>query len=157
MHRCESTRTKCAETFLKLDGMLIAEDFSRERNVPLRVMDVARVRRIVLGLDFLTGDFFGLNQIRNFADSRKLLRTGVAVEKLARHEFAEIASRQEALQTIIPSRLDIFYHPIFDFFQKNRLFQQPQGFAPAISERDDPCQTWPSQEIANHSGTILEF
>jgi hypothetical protein len=49
----------------------------------------------------------------------------VAVEKLARHEFAEIASRQEALQTIIPSRRDIFYHPIFDFFQKNRLFQQP--------------------------------
>jgi hypothetical protein len=48
----------------------------------------------------------------------------VAVEKLARHEFAEIASRQEALQMIFPSLLDIFYHPIFDFFQKNRLFQQ---------------------------------
>jgi hypothetical protein len=49
----------------------------------------------------------------------------VAVEKLALHEFAEIASRQEALQTIFLNLLDIFYRPIFDFFQKNRLFQQP--------------------------------
>ena len=49
----------------------------------------------------------------------------MAVEKLAHSEFAKIASRQEALQTIFPSLLDIFYHPIFDFFQKNRLFQQP--------------------------------
>jgi hypothetical protein len=49
----------------------------------------------------------------------------VAVEKLSRRKFAEIASRQEALQTIFHSRLDIFHHPIFHFFQKNRLFQQP--------------------------------
>ena len=53
-------------------------------------------------------------------------RTGVAVEKLARSEFAKIRSRQEALQTIYLNLLDIFYHPIFDFFQKRRLFQQPQ-------------------------------
>jgi len=46
----------------------------------------------------------------------------VAVEKLAYLEFAKIGSRQEALQTIFPSLLDIFYHPIFDFFQKNRIF-----------------------------------
>jgi hypothetical protein len=64
-------------------------------------------------------------------------RTGVAVEKLAQQEFAEIASRQEALQTIFPSLLNIFCHPIFDFFQENRLFQQPQGLSLAISERDD--------------------
>jgi hypothetical protein len=50
----------------------------------------------------------------------------VAVEKLGHQKFAEIASRQEALQTIFPSLLDIFYHPIFDFFQENRLFQQPR-------------------------------
>ena len=62
---------------------------------------------------------------------------GVAVEKLARHEFAEIASRQEALQTIFSSLLDIFYHPIFDFFQKNRLFQQPQDFSTAIRVSKD--------------------
>ncbi len=53
-----------------------------------------------------------------------LVVTGVAVEKLAHSEFAKIGSRQEALQTIFPSLLGIFYHPIFDFFQKNRLFQQ---------------------------------
>jgi hypothetical protein len=47
------------------------------------------------------------------------------VEKLAQREFSEITSRQEALQTTFPSLLDIFYHPIFDFFQKNRVFQQP--------------------------------
>jgi hypothetical protein len=60
---------------------------------------------------------------------------GVAVEKLAHSEFAKIGSRQEALQTISPSLLDIFYHPIFDFFQKNRLFQQPQDFATSIRTR----------------------
>jgi hypothetical protein len=49
----------------------------------------------------------------------------VAVEKLAHSEFAKITSRQEALQTIFLSLPDIFYHPFFDFFQKNRLFQQP--------------------------------
>ncbi len=56
----------------------------------------------------------------------------VAVEKLAHCDFAEIASRQEALQTIFPSLLDIFYHSIFDFFKKNPLFQQPPLFATLI-------------------------
>jgi hypothetical protein len=55
--------------------------------------------------------------------------TGVAVEKLSHRKFAEIASRQEALQTIFSSRLGIFHHPIFHFFQKNRLFQQPQALS----------------------------
>jgi hypothetical protein len=62
-----------------------------------------------------------------------MLITGVAVEKLAHSEFAKIGSRQEALQTIFLSVLAIFYHPIFDFFQKNRLFQQPQGLSLPIS------------------------
>ena len=53
------------------------------------------------------------------------MKTPVAVEKVARPDFAEIASRQEALETIFPSLLDIFYHLSFDFFQRNRLFQQP--------------------------------
>jgi hypothetical protein len=62
-----------------------------------------------------------------------MLITGVAVEKLAHFDFAKTVSRQEALEAIFPSLLDIFYHPIFDFFQKNRLFQQPQGLSPPIS------------------------
>jgi hypothetical protein len=52
----------------------------------------------------------------------------VAVEKLAHSEFAKIGSRHEALLTIFPSLLDIFYHPIFDFFQTNHFFN--------ISHRD---------------------
>jgi len=52
----------------------------------------------------------------------------VAVEKLAHSELAKIGSRQEALQPIFLNPLDIFYHPIFGFFQKTRLFQQPQEF-----------------------------
>jgi hypothetical protein len=56
----------------------------------------------------------------------------VAVEKLAHSEFAKIGSRQEALQTIFPTLLDIFYHPIFDSVQKNRLFQQPPLFSTVI-------------------------
>jgi hypothetical protein len=55
-----------------------------------------------------------------------MLRNPVAVEKLGHQEFADIASRQEALETTFPSLPDIFYHPIFDFFQKNRVFQQPE-------------------------------
>jgi hypothetical protein len=62
-----------------------------------------------------------------------MLRNPVAVEKLAHQEFVEIASRQEALQTIFRSALDIFYHPILNFFQKTRLFQQPLLLSPAIS------------------------
>ena len=58
----------------------------------------------------------------------------MAVEKLARFDFAKTASRQEALQAISPSLLNIFYHPIFDFFQKNRLFQQPPLFSTGIWE-----------------------
>jgi hypothetical protein len=57
---------------------------------------------------------------------------GVAVEKLAHSEFTKIGPRQEALQTIFPSLMDIFYHPIFDLFQKTRLFQQPQDFPTVI-------------------------
>jgi hypothetical protein len=56
----------------------------------------------------------------------------VTVEKLAHHDVAKTASRQEALSTIFPSLLDIFYYPIVDFFQKNRLFQQPPVFATVI-------------------------
>src|SRR6201987_4403736 len=63
-----------------------------------------------------------------------LLVNPVAVEKLAHSEFAKIGSRQEALQTIFPSLLDIFYHPIFDFFQKNRLFKQPPLFATSTGD-----------------------
>jgi hypothetical protein len=53
----------------------------------------------------------------------------VAVEKLAHSEFAKIESRQEALQPIFLSLLEIFYHAIFGFFQKNRVFQQPPLFS----------------------------
>ena len=63
-----------------------------------------------------------------------MLINPVAVEKVARHEFAEIASRQEALQTIFPSLPDIFYHPIVDFFRENRVFQQPQDLSTPIRE-----------------------
>ena len=56
----------------------------------------------------------------------------MAVEKRARLDFAKTASRQEALQTIFPTALDIFYHPIFNFSQKNLPFQQPQDLSTPI-------------------------
>ena len=58
----------------------------------------------------------------------------MAVEKLAQSEFAKIESRQEALQPIFLSLLEIFYHPIFGFFQKNRVFQQPLLLPTVIQE-----------------------
>ena len=60
---------------------------------------------------------------------RLLVIRRVGVEKLSSLKSAEFRSRQEALRTIFPSLLDIFYHPIFDFFQKNRLFQQPRDLS----------------------------
>ena len=66
----------------------------------------------------------------------------VAVEKLVQQEFAKIGSRQEALQTISPSLLNIFYYPIVDFFLKTRLFQQPPLFATSIWKwRQNPLRT----------------
>jgi hypothetical protein len=61
-----------------------------------------------------------------------VLRNPVAVEKLGHSDFAKIGSRQEALQAIFRSLLDIFYYPIFGFFQKNRLLQQPPLFSTVI-------------------------
>jgi hypothetical protein len=66
----------------------------------------------------------------------------VAVEKLAHSEFEKIGSRQEALQTIFLSLLDIFYRPIFDFFQKNKFFNShPCSHQQSQAEiaSDNPC------------------
>jgi hypothetical protein len=48
-----------------------------------------------------------------------LLTNPVAIEKLTHPEFAEIRSRQEALQTIFSDLLDTFDPLIFGFVQKN--------------------------------------
>jgi hypothetical protein len=42
-----------------------------------------------------------------------LTKSGVAVEKVAVQNFAEIPSRQDAPQTTFSARLDIFYPPNF--------------------------------------------
>src|ERR1700730_16160849 len=55
-----------------------------------------------------------------------LYRTGVGVEKLFPAKFAKIKSRQEALQTTFSVFLDIFYPPIFGYFEENGLFQHPR-------------------------------
>jgi len=52
----------------------------------------------------------------------------VAVEKLAHCDVTKTASRQEALQTIFPSLLDIFYRPIFDFFRKIDFFNSHSSY-----------------------------
>jgi hypothetical protein len=110
----------------------------------------------VLTADIRQGQTFGLVVI-----------TGVAVEKLAEFDFAEIASRQEAPQTIFPSLLDIFYHRIFDYLQKDWLFQQPPDLSTSIRQSSQcglecvshiwsplepaspsafaPCRTWKSR------------
>ena len=68
---------------------------------------------------------------QNLPQSGRLLycvRRGVAVEKLALRELVEIALRQEALQTISLSLLDIFYQPIVDFFSEKPTFSTATGF-----------------------------
>jgi hypothetical protein len=52
------------------------------------------------------------------------------VEKIAHFDFAKTPSRQEALQTILPSLLDISYHSNFGFIKKKRVFQQPKPRGP---------------------------
>ena len=47
----------------------------------------------------------------------------VAVEKLDSEKSAKTITCQEALETIFPGRLDIFYLPISANFEKKGLFQ----------------------------------
>jgi hypothetical protein len=50
------------------------------------------------------------------------LKQSVAVEKLTWEKSSEKTSRQDALQTILSARLDIFYPQIFPRFLKSRFF-----------------------------------
>jgi hypothetical protein len=81
------------------------------------------------------------------AGRRLALINPVPVEKLALRKFAEITSREEALQTIFPPPLDIFYHPNFGFLQKRRVFQQPLLLSPLIS-RVNKRGLRPDKELA---------
>jgi hypothetical protein len=58
---------------------------------------------------------------------RELVRIGVAVDKLARSEFAKIRSRQEALQTIFPSP-GHFPSPDLGLFSEKATFSTATGF-----------------------------
>jgi hypothetical protein len=51
----------------------------------------------------------------------------VAVEKLLSAKFAKIKSRQDALQTIFSSRLDIFYPPNFGCLGLKASFSTATG------------------------------
>jgi len=53
----------------------------------------------------------------------------VGVEKLAPEKSAKNETRQEAPQTIFSGRLDIFCLSVSAYFEKKRLFQQPQVLA----------------------------
>jgi hypothetical protein len=64
----------------------------------------------------------------------------VALEKLLRAKFAKIKSRQDALQTTFSIFLDIFYAPIFDCFEKNRLFQHPRTISFTMAIRSYSSQ-----------------
>jgi hypothetical protein len=57
---------------------------------------------------------------------RLLSKSGVAVEKLFPAKFAKIKSRQDAPQTTFSVFLDIFYPPIFGYFEENGLSQHPR-------------------------------
>jgi len=53
-------------------------------------------------------------------------------EKLLTGKIAKIRSRQDALETILSGRLDIFYLQILAVFDGKGVFQQPQAFTPTI-------------------------
>jgi len=86
-----------------------------------------------------------------------MLRTGVAVEKLSSRKTAEIRSRQEALRTISPPRLDIFYHPNFGFLRKKRVFQQPQELSTLTGiiwdSKSKIAYVW--RQLSRSSGVLL--
>src|SRR5208282_489979 len=58
---------------------------------------------------------------------RRLLLTGVAVEKLLPAKFAKMKSRQEALQATFSGRLDTFYPPNFACLERKRSFSTATG------------------------------
>jgi hypothetical protein len=78
---------------------------------------------------------------------RPLAINRVGVEKLLPAKFAKIKSRQDALQTTFSIFPDIFYPPIFDCFEENRLFQHPL----AISLIDSGLELLSSSSISGRN------
>jgi hypothetical protein len=59
--------------------------------------------------------------------TRQLAKPGVAVEKLLLAKFAKITLRQEAPQSIVSDRLDIFYPPDFGCLRRKVSFSTATG------------------------------
>jgi len=53
----------------------------------------------------------------------------VAVEKLAHSKFAKLLRVRKLYKRFFPVSWTFSNHPIFDYYQKNRLFQQPALFS----------------------------
>ena len=78
----------------------------------------------------------------------------MAVEKLALNEFAEIASRQQALQTIFPSALDIFYLRFLTFLRKTDFFNSHSSYYHITQNatlRSDQNHSFPNFETETES------
>jgi hypothetical protein len=72
-------------------------------------------RRPQIGCEWVNLEFH-LRSLASYLISRLVVIIPVPVEKLAHSEFTKIGSRQEALRTIFPPLLNIFYHPNVGFF-----------------------------------------
>ena len=70
--------------------------------------------------------------------SSGLSQLSVGVEKLLPAKLAKIRSRQDALQTILSGRRDIFYTLILAVWDEERVFQQPQGVYTNYASRPAP-------------------
>ena len=64
--------------------------------------------------------------------SSGLSQLSVGVEKLLPAKLAKIRSCQDALQTILSGRRDIFYTLILAVWDEERVFQQPRLFTTTI-------------------------
>src|ERR1700730_1406284 len=84
-----------------------------------------------------------------------LYRTGVGVEKLFPAKVAKIKSRQEALQTTFSVFLDIFYPPIFSYFEENGVFQHPRLVTTVTSELPVRDQNRRTKRWLHRTGTTF--
>ena len=81
-------------------------------------------------------------------------------EKLAVQKFAEIASRQDALQTTLSVRLDIFYPAKFPRFLRYRVLpQQPDSFLfpDQPPRKGEVFNLFNTANLSGRSGDVLGF
>ena len=135
-----------------LEARRYLERLPRYRHFPCRTLDDVPAR--VEALDRSQVQQEGMEFCTCRPNAAVVSQRNETVEKLIRERFAEIGSRQEALQTIFSALIDIFHLPIFRFPSGEPTFSTASNaFDPPRHPRVPaggltPCGQWCSISTA---------